>query len=121
MVEPTTQRIVPGAPPPTPLSKSQKKKRKTKVKSADPIAEAPVSIPDATSAALIEKSPETSDVKEGFVAPELLAQPEIKATPVLEEEISLKPSPLVELIHKRLKATGKKIVSVSGELVIWCI
>jgi hypothetical protein len=104
MVE-TAQRVVPGAPPPTPLSKSQKKKRKAK-KTGD--AEE-LTIPDSASAALIEKAPEPVDVQEGAVAPELVAKVEPPST-TPEEEISYKPSPIVELINKRLKATAKKIV-----------
>lgn len=105
MVEPP-QRVVPGAPPPAPLSKSQKKKRKGK-KTGE--AEEPLTIPDPTSAALIEKAPEPVDVQGGAVAPELVSKVELpSATP--EEEISYKPSPIVELINKRLKATAKKIV-----------
>jgi hypothetical protein len=105
MVEPP-QRVVPGAPPPTPLSKSQKKKRKAK-KTGD--AEEPLTIPDSTSAALIEKAPEPSELQGDAVAPELVAKVEpSSSTP--DDEAFYKPSPIVELINKRLKATAKKIV-----------
>jgi len=109
MPEALTQRIVPGAPPPAPLTKSQKKKRKAK-KPTESTPDSPVAIPDAISAALVEEAPDAADVREGSVAPELVAQVEPQ-TPILpEEEMLLKPSPIVELIHKRLKATTKKIV-----------
>ena len=102
MPEPVlAQRIVPGAPPPIPLSKTQKKKRKAKAKSAD--AAAP-----ETSAA--EKTPEPSDPQEALLAPEVIQQSDSQMSLLPEEEVLLKPSPIVDLIHKRLKATTKKIV-----------
>lgn len=119
MPELTPQRFVPGAPPPAPLSKSQKKKRKGKKPSdATPGDISPVSIPDATSAALTEKAPELSDIQQGNVAEELVdtsgpvPQVEPKVPILPEEEVLLKPSPIVDLIHKRLKATTKKIASI---------
>jgi len=107
MPEAVAQRIVPGAPPPAPLTKNQKKKRKGKGKSDQDEA---ASIPDTTSAALIEKAPEPSDIQEGAVAPELIARSESQA-PIPEDDLLLKLSPIVDLVHKRLKATTKKIVS----------
>ncbi|KAF8893392.1 hypothetical protein BD779DRAFT_1620446 [Infundibulicybe gibba] len=112
MVEAPVQRVVPGAPPPTPLSKSQKKKRKAKSKPEGSV-DSPVAVPDPTSAALIEKAPEASDVQDGSVAADLVVQPEVDAPPLPEEEVLLKPSPIVDLIHKRLKATTKKISRIS--------
>lgn len=110
MVEAIVQRIVPGAPPPQPLSKSQKKKRKTNTKGKlDGPAESPVvETSDIQSATVSEKAPPQEDVKEGSVAPDLPTEQEV---PPAEEEFSLKPSPIVDLITKRLKATTKKIVS----------
>ncbi|KAL0956683.1 hypothetical protein HGRIS_002811 [Hohenbuehelia grisea] len=105
MADVTSQRVVPGAPPPAPLSKNQKKKRKTKAKGDDGV-DAPVAVPDSTSAALIEKAPEIEDVKEGSVAPELVAQP-------LDDDDLLKSSPIVELVNKRFRATNKKIQRIS--------
>ncbi|KAJ7462251.1 hypothetical protein B0H11DRAFT_102090 [Mycena galericulata] len=96
-------RIVPGAPPPKDLSKSARKKRKTKSK-AEP------STPDvleSSSAALIEKAPEPSEIQAGAVAPELVVQPEPA------EPAPIAPSPIVDLIHKRLKITSKKISRIS--------
>jgi hypothetical protein len=107
-MEPPTTRIVPGAPPPAPLSKSQRKKRKTKVKLSE---DAPVSIPNSKSAAPAEKA-DASDIQEGSVGPETVAQPDLKV--LSEDDPSYKPSPIVELVHKRLKATSKKIVSVEA-------
>lgn len=102
-----TQRLVPGAPPPAPLSKTQKKRRKAKVKSDGP--EDVQVIPDATTAALIEKAPEPADVQQGTLVPELVVQ-DSRAPSVFEEDSLLKNSPIVELVTKRFKATNKKIV-----------
>lgn len=105
--EPVPQRIVPGAPPPTPLSKTQKKKRKAnKPKDAD----SPIAATDAAAAAVLEKAPEPVEVQEPTLAPETVPSTENPSTPLPEEEILLKPSPIVDLVHKRLKATSKKIV-----------
>ncbi|CAA7260598.1 unnamed protein product [Cyclocybe aegerita] len=112
MPEAVQQRIVPGAPPPEPLSKSQKKKRKAKGKS-DHGDETSPSVPDPTSAALIEKAPEAAEVAEGSPAPELIAMSESQAPPLPEEDLSLKNSPVVEVVTKRLKATTKKISRIS--------
>ena len=108
MPEPVPQRIVPGAPPPVPLSKTQKKKRKAnKPKDAD----SPIAATDAAAAAVLEKAPEPIEVQEPTLAPETVPSTENPSTPLPEEEILLKPSPIVDLVHKRLKATSKKIVS----------
>ena len=103
----STQRIVPGAPPLPPLSKSQKKKRKSvKVKDGEsPVVES-VAIPDSTSAALVDKVPQESDIKEGSVAEELPVQP-----PTANGNETALLSPVVDIISKRLKVTTKKIVS----------
>ena len=106
-----TPRVVPGAPPPAPVSKSQKKKRKGGAKTKEESeAGSHVAVPDTTSAALIEEAPKQSDVKEGVVAPQLVVQPSEgeAATPVGDQ----KPTPIVDMLNKRLKANGKKIVSV---------
>ncbi|KAL1747050.1 hypothetical protein HDZ31DRAFT_80752 [Schizophyllum fasciatum] len=105
----TQPRIVPGAPPPMQLSKSQKKKRKgagDKKKEESPVQQA---IPDTTAAALVEKAPTTSEVKEGAIAPSLVAQP--SADEALAED-SFKLSPIIKIIDKRLKATTKKLTRV---------
>ncbi|KII92352.1 hypothetical protein PLICRDRAFT_37119 [Plicaturopsis crispa FD-325 SS-3] len=119
MVELTPNRIVPGAPPPKPLSKTQKKKRKAKAKSSEPGEDSPTTpIADSAAAALVDKAPEASDIAEGAVAPELVAQPEeAKEEPLLvlpdEESTNQKRSPIVEVVHKRLKATGRKISRIA--------
>ncbi|KAJ7901792.1 hypothetical protein B0H14DRAFT_2668455 [Mycena olivaceomarginata] len=102
-------RVVPGAPPPKELSKSARKKRKAKSK-AEP---GTPDVLESSSAALIEKAPEPSEIQAGAIAPDLVAQPELETTPAPEEEIVLKLSPIVDLIHKRLKATSKKISRIS--------
>ncbi|KAF4567377.1 hypothetical protein EYR40_006376 [Pleurotus pulmonarius] len=115
-VTPTTTqpRFVPGAPPPPPLSKSQRKRRAKTGGKSEQAPDSPVVIPDAMAASLVEKAPDAVDVKEGSVAPELVAQPETQATtPLPEEEGVLKNSPIVELVTKRLKATNKKIQRIS--------
>ncbi|KAJ6593866.1 hypothetical protein B0H19DRAFT_1092349 [Mycena capillaripes] len=107
--QPPSLRIVPGAPPPKEISKSARKKRKTKSK-----AEATTpDVLESSSAALIEKAPEPSEIQAGAVAPDLVVQPEPETAPVAEEDIVLKPSPIVDLIHKRLKVTSKKISRIS--------
>ncbi|KAF5328837.1 hypothetical protein D9619_011689 [Psilocybe cf. subviscida] len=113
MSEPTTQRIVPGAPPPAPLSKSQKKKRKTKAKGDNEETTPTPTVADATSAALIETAPEPSEVEEGVLAPELIARTDSQGVTIPEEDVLLKPSPIVDLVHKRLKATSKKISRIT--------
>ncbi|KAH9484939.1 hypothetical protein JR316_0001843 [Psilocybe cubensis] len=110
MPEAVAQRIVPGAPPPAPLSKTQKKKRKAKAKSEN--GDAPAVIDTAT-APLIEKAPEHAEIQDGVVAPELVARTESQGTPLPEEDVLLKPSPIVELVNKRLKATTKKISRIT--------
>ncbi|KAF9071659.1 hypothetical protein BDP27DRAFT_1321683 [Rhodocollybia butyracea] len=112
MSETPAQRVIPGAPPPPALTKSQlKKKRKTKTKANEPVSESPVEIPNATAAALVEKAPEAADIQEGVVAPELVVQPE--QTHSTSEDLTLKLSPIVDLVTKRLKATNKKITRIT--------
>lgn len=114
MSDTSTQRLVPGAPPPALPSKSSKKKRKP-VKgggSEHSPALSSVAIPDATSPALTEKAPDTSDAKDGPVSESLLAEPHAtngspSSQHVLDEA---KHSPVVDLIQKRIKASTKKIV-----------
>lgn len=120
------QRIVPGAPPPAPLSKSQKKKRKSKVKpgaenstDANDIdhPESPsTSLPDVPASAAVEKAPDSVDVqKDALTAEDAHAEAE---TPTLPDE--LKSSPVVELISKRLKATTKKMVEFTYFFLVLC-
>ena len=115
------QRIVPGAPPPAPLSKSQRKKRKSKVKTGaedsndiDHPESPSTSVPDVPATAAVENAPDSGDVQKDAHAPED-AHPEAE-TPTLPDE--LKSSPVVELISKRLKATTKKMVEHIHILVL---
>ncbi|KDR74988.1 hypothetical protein GALMADRAFT_268537 [Galerina marginata CBS 339.88] len=110
MPEPVIQRIVPGAPPPTPLSKTQKKKRKAKGKSDNDDTPA---TPTTAATPLVEKIAETPEVRESSLAPELVNRSESQATPLPEEDVLFKPSPIVDLVHKRLKATTKKISRIT--------
>ncbi|CAK5281492.1 unnamed protein product [Mycena citricolor] len=97
-------RTVPGAPPPSDVSKSSRKKRKNKSK-----AETAAEDIDASNAALIEKAPDAADIQEGAVAAELIAEPEAPAA----DESTAKLSPIVDLVAKRLKTTTKKISRIS--------
>ncbi|KAG1742917.1 hypothetical protein EDB19DRAFT_1700850 [Suillus lakei] len=111
MVDAPNVRIVPGALPPTLQAKTQKKKRRSnKPKTADSPAEGSVIIPDAPSAALVDRAPEEADVKEGTVAPELVAPSEAPTF----DDLTSKSSPVVELLQKRLKTLNKKISRVSS-------
>ena len=106
-------RIVPGAPPPAPVSKSQKKKRKAggERKSADQPDEH-VAVPDTLTAALIDHAPPEADLQEGTVAPELITR-QSSLAPVSPGGVDdAKLSHLVDMLNKRMKATNKKIVSI---------
>lgn len=110
-----TQRVVPGAPPPTPLSRSQRKKRKGAAhKNSSP--DSPAEEHQQSQTPDIPESNHTSNENHestGVPASEngaTAADAEVVSTPLLEEDVQLKPSPIVDLIHKRLKATTKKIV-----------
>ncbi|KAL1756284.1 hypothetical protein FB107DRAFT_274104 [Schizophyllum commune] len=105
----TQPRIVPGAPPPMQLSKSQKKKRKAAAEKKKDEPPAQQTIPDTTAAALVEKAPAPAEVKEGAVAPALVAQPSVDEA--LAED-SFKLSPIIKIIDKRLKATTKKLTRI---------
>ncbi|KAI0305520.1 hypothetical protein B0F90DRAFT_1698692 [Multifurca ochricompacta] len=118
MSDTPTQRHIPGAPPPIPVSKSSKKKRK--ITKGDNPEDSPalssVAIPDSTSAVFLEKSPSASAIKDGPVPDSLLADPGSangfpSSQPALDE---LKHSPVVDLIQKRIKATTKKITRIQS-------
>jgi hypothetical protein len=118
MVDATT-RIVPGAPPPTPVSKSQKKKRKTVKGKGSVEPDNPAIIPDTTAASVSDQKPDASDEKEVAAPPNHIVAPASEAPPsATEDDISYKPSPVVDLVHKRLKAIHKKIVSIVLPLTI---
>jgi len=96
-------RFVPGAPPPTPLSKSQKKKLLAKRKPANPAVVQRDASPEEQNDSV--ENHHTQEV----AAPESVTQSEPTAAP--EGEVLHKPSPIVDLVNKRLKSTTKKIVS----------
>lgn len=111
MVDASNVRLVPGALPPTSQAKTQKKKRRSnKPKTADSPAEGSVIIPDANSAAPVDRAPEEADVKEGTVAPEPVAPSEAPTF----DDLTTKSSPVIELLQKRLKALNKKIARVAS-------
>jgi hypothetical protein len=117
MADSPAQRLVPGAPPPIEKTKSQRKKRKpagAKGGTTDSAAGTPVAtntaLPDATSAALTEHAPAPAEIKEGALAPELVAEPDpAPLTPAVDH----KRSGVYELVNKRQKTLGKKIVRES--------
>ena len=102
-------KLVPGAPPPAPVTKSQKRKQRKGAGKGEDIPSTPASasvpLPDAHSAALTEQAPTEADMQKGVVAEELLAHDK-------EKPSGAKPSPIVDLLNKRLKSVGKKIVSL---------
>lgn len=114
------QRLVPGAPPQIAVSKSQQKRKKKAAGggaaagkpagSSDAGSVAPSAIPDAAAAALVDKAPEPAEIKDGAVAPELVA-PEAANGGALTPAPNEKRSPVYDLVHKRQKAMGKKLVS----------
>ena len=104
------QRTFLGASPPVTLSKPQKKRRKAN-KPKDAVAVAAWAAAFKESEAVLEPAPEPIEVQEPIIAPEPVPSTENPSTPLPKNEILPKPSPVVDLIHKRLKATSKKIVS----------
>jgi hypothetical protein len=114
MSDTPTQRYVPGAPPSVPASKSSKKKRKTGKgsRSEDSPALSSVAIPDSTSATLLEKTPDASDVRGGLIVDSSPADPHsTNGLPSGQSPLDeAKHSPVVDLIQKRIKTTNKKIV-----------
>jgi hypothetical protein len=101
-------RIVPGAPPPVPLSRSQLKRRRKAQKKDGDQDEGPASVV-VTPAPSAHQALEPEEAREGTLALETTPLPEA-ASPLPEEESILKNSPIVELVNKRLKVTTKKIV-----------
>lgn len=104
---PVAPRIVPGAPPPAaPAPKKNKRSRKPKKKAED---EAPVE-GDAASAQGTAEAPEP---RAPTPVPEIIEQIEIPELSAAEEDVLLKPSPIVKLVNKRFQANTRKIVSSS--------
>jgi hypothetical protein len=117
MSDTPTQRYVPGAPPPVPATKSSKKKKKPAKgsRSEDSPALSSVAIPDSTSAALTDKTPD-ADVKDGPVVDSLPADPHstnglTSGQPAYDEA---KHSRIVDFFQKRIKSTNKKIARIQG-------
>ncbi|KIM61593.1 hypothetical protein SCLCIDRAFT_121600 [Scleroderma citrinum Foug A] len=108
---PAVTRIVPGAPPVIVPSKSQKRKRKSnKTKTPDSPVEGSPSLVDVNPTTPLDKAPEESEAKECTGPVELVAASE---TPTNDDAL-LKPSPVVELLQKRMRALNKKISRIAG-------
>lgn len=118
---PPSQRIVPGAPPPTPLSKSQQKKKRKVAGGKRPDGSDGPDVASPKDAALIDHIPSVDHTD-----PSLFAPPEESAVaaaasemvaniaPSIIEPILInapkKTSAVVELVNKRYRALTKKIV-----------
>ena len=118
---PPTHRIVPGAPPPTPLSKSQQKKKRKVAGTKRPDGEDGPDVASPKDAALIDHVPSADHTD-----PSLLAPPEESAVAAAASEMVAhiapsiidpiltnapkKTSAVVELVNKRYRAMTKKIV-----------
>ena len=119
---PPTHRIVPGAPPPTPLSKSQQKKKRKVAGMKRPDGEDGPDVASPKDAALIDHVPSADHTD-----PSLLAPPEESAVAAAASEMVAniiapsfidpilanapkKTSAVVELVNKRYRAMTKKIV-----------
>ena len=100
-------RLIPGAAPPVAQSKSQRKKRKTGAKSKTPgsPAEGSVTIPDDPSPAIVDSTPNETDIKEDN-AHELVAASEAPT----HDDLNPKSSAVIELVQKRMRSLNKKIV-----------
>jgi hypothetical protein len=120
MVE-ATSRIVPGAPPPTPISKSQKKKRKTGKGRGSAEPDSPALAPDNAASGVLDSAPGGSDVKESTLVPQVASSVNEAPQSAVEEDVGYKPSPVVDLVHKRLKAIHKKIVSIFLLFIMTCL
>lgn len=123
MSEVPTLRIVPGAPPPAPLTKSQLKKRRKAAQGNE--LDSPMtnghglnSAISAIDSALTEHTPATGDLNSN-----LLTKPEDMANAAIASEtasevaailpgVSKRPtSAIVEVVNKRHRTLHKKIVS----------
>ena len=102
---PVIQRIVPGAPPPAPVSKSQKRKKKPTAKDGDNLE-----VPDTPVSAQIAVAPSLEDGNNGSVGSQFLAQPDDIPEATTPINGAHKTTPLVDMLNKRIKATNKKIV-----------
>jgi len=120
-------RIVPGAPPPAPLTKSQKKKRRAanaQVKGEEHDAESPLINGHDLSSALDSGLVETGPNMASELSPPLVSKPEHALDTAIASEAAAdtpssaalltlppkKASAIVELVNKRHRALHKKIV-----------
>jgi hypothetical protein len=134
MSEAPALRIVPGAPPPTPLTKSQKKKRRAanaQGKGDEHDLESPVAnghgLNSALDSALVETAPAISELN-----PSLVSKPEDVANAAIASDAgadilsptsllnlpSKKTSAIVELVNKRHRTLHKKIVRSFSHLYL---
>ncbi|TDL24134.1 hypothetical protein BD410DRAFT_109293 [Rickenella mellea] len=118
----TSQRIVPGAPPPSPLTKSQKKKRKGAKKPGDGHVDSPVS-PEGAAPATVQTPVTEGGVKEESNGSHHGAAAATATTPTAaaatggEADVHAssphtKPSPMVDLLNKRIRVFTKKIARI---------
>lgn len=118
---PPSQRIVPGAPPPTPLSKSQQKKKRKVAGTKRPDGSDGPDVVSPKDAALIDHIPSADHTDPSLFAPPeegavAAAASELVANiaPSIIEPILInapkKTSAVVELVNKRYRALTKKIV-----------
>jgi hypothetical protein len=125
MSEAPALRIVPGAPPPAPLTKAQKKRRRAALLSAkgdEHDLDSPMTnghgLNSAVDAALLDSAPSAKDLASPLVTkPEEFANAAI-ASETASEVASILPlapkrptSAIVELVNKRHRTLHKKIVS----------
>ena len=136
MSEAPALRIVPGAPPPAPLTKSQKKKRRaanTQSKGDEHDIESPITnghgLNSALDSALVETAPATSELN-----PSLVSKPEDVTNAAIASDIaadvlsptallqlpSKKTSAIVEVVNKRHRTLHKKIVSGTHGRIACC-
>jgi hypothetical protein len=98
---PGAQRIIPGAPPPAPLTKSQLKRRQKLAKAKTEGTDGGSAVPSAKASALVETAPAPESLPDDLVAHENSATSQAPERP---------PSAIQDVIHKRLKVVNKKIV-----------
>lgn len=125
MADAAPKRIVPGAPPPLPLTKSQLKKRKKTTAARKANGDDQISTPK--DAALVDHVPATlspslvvgDDEKAASTAPDAtVPEPELHPS-TIALETQKTPSPIVDqIINKRIKVLGKKIVRGSGVCIL---
>jgi hypothetical protein len=118
MTDTPTVRVIPGVPEPAgaPSNNSKRRRKGGQKAPASPAPTTTTGILDAASAALIEQAPATPDARLRALAPELVASSDGLATPAPEGPS--RKSAVVDLIHKRQKMLGKKIVRALTSLAM---